>query len=449
MRKLLSKVLGALPGGLRAHIPPGAAGYGRALRGGWYPNWSSRGANELDSVVEYRDLYTNLSYIRSAVNHIAEQSIQTGPIVTAEGPRGAELGRVFVDTFRPLATAPRETLVDWLADLVVYYLVDGELFLHRLPGDDLRFESLDPSYISARVEGDRITGWRMQAGRGGQWGWDDPNYLHIMDIRYPGQTRGVSLLRAAQLPAEELREANYALDAALQEYGLLRGYWVLSDDEMQELEKPLLGESEADKTAREARNEARLQAKINVPRGSSPAVHEGTRYEVVSRGGDAFVRIFPDYVRVKVGQIARAMGVPEYVVSGSVSETNYSALRISRAEAEYRYRATQRTLESVLRWVWGHYAVWQGMPGVGLVEVRWPPQPPLDLQKDVYALAAAVRDKILSRRTAVEILGRDWGTELMRMEEEQMEFAARGITVPAQPYPAAPEDQPGGAGGGM
>ena len=414
---------------------------------GWASSWVQRRSGKsgyTDNISGYRRLYADMGYVRGAVNHIAEQSVQTGPTLDASEGQ-TERARQMTATFRPLAYAPHETLTDWLIDLAVYHLVDGEVFIRRLPGVDCHFEVLDAELVHEVIDGDQVVGYRLARGRPLQWRVGDPNYLHLWDVRYPGQTRGLSLLAAALEPGDLLWQSAQALSAAVDEYGRLRGYWMVAEEDWAELEGRVPGESPEERSAREKRNDNRMQSRFEVPDGESPKVHEGTTYNVIERGGDAYLREYSAYVRVQVGRISRALGVPEYVVSGSVAETNYSALRISRAEAEYRYRATQRTLEAVLRWVWPHYCRSQGLPESELTRILWPPQPPLDLQREAYALSAVVRDKMLSRRSAAEMLGRDWDTELERMTEEQEEFVRRDITMPSPAYPSAPEDRDGGS----
>ena len=412
---------------------------------GWGMQYTASAPQQPDDVSRYRELYLDVSYVRSGVNHIAEQSVQGGPWLTAMtlGEPGREIPTTeFLKSFRPLATAPRETVVDWLINLATYNVIDGELFLRRVPTmAGLCFEALDPACIHDVVSGEAITGHRMTGRMPMEWAVDDRNYLHVFDVLYPGQTRGISLLRSALAPALDLLAANRAIASAMQEYGQLRGYWELSPDDIRQFKAPVIGETEPEREAREAFNTALYHSKFTAPPGGSATVGQGTGYRPINRGGDTFVSTYRDYVGIAVSRISRSLSVPEYVVSGSVSETNYSALKISRTEAEFRYRATQRMLESVLQWMWGHYAAYMNYPMSKLTEIRWPPQPPLDLQKEVYAIAAGARDRVVSHQTGAEWLGLHWPTELERMAEEQAEFERRGIPMNTPAYPAAPEDQ--------
>ena len=387
---------------------------------------------------EYRNLYFRDSLVKAGVDNIAGQSVQMGPMVLTAGPGDGEA----FDRIRPVATAPQVRLRDWLTDLATWYLVDGEIFIvadptRSLGGDPLmRFRVLDPVKVRPIKRGDTLLGW--EDGAGARFGHAD--ILHLFDQKVPGQWRGVSVLQGAALPAQELAAARTAMDRAFQDYGRLPGYWRLPLSMNADLEAPPMSqtpETPEEKAAREKRNADRLATKLSLTAGQTPKVFGDTEYVAINRSGDAFANNYPDYWRSKTAEIARALSIPDYIVSGSVRDTNYSALRIAHMEAKSSYQGIQRMLECVIEWCYIRY-----MPGGSpIVEIRWPPQPVLDVQKEYYAIGSAITAGLMSPESAMRQIGLDYEQELERMESWVTEATRRGIPVSRPQFPPYPETE--------
>ena len=391
-------------------------------------------------IPEYRLLYFSNALVKSGVQNVARQSVQTGPrVVTVNRDDGERFMEI-----RPVRTAPYTTLADWLTTLAVTLMVDGELFLvpdgaQNVLGETRpAFRVLDASRIqgvstpSAPTE---IVGWRdVQTGEI----YNMNAVLHIFEWETPGQFRGVSALDAAIVPAQALDAARRALVSAFTEYGKLPGIWTLPEDFWESLEPaPAALETDEERKAREERNDALLDKTLRLGSGSTPMVHEGTTYTPINRSGDAFMRVFPEYQRLKTSELARAIGVPDHIVSGLVRDGNYSSLKLAHTEAKSRYTAMQRLLESVIRWCYD--VAYPG--GSRITAIHWPPQPPLDAQKELGALAMATGARLMSHETAMLIQGLDYNQELDRMENWTDEAERRDIGVPQPVYPAGPVDQ--------
>lgn len=386
-------------------------------------------------VGNYRTLYFTDSLVKAGVDNIAQQAVQMGPMVmtAAQGD-----GEAF-DMMRPVATAPHTRLRDWLADLATWYVIDGEIFIvaemqSTILGEPIvRFRVLDPAQVQPIKNGDALLGWQDQYGN--RYAYQE--VLHLFDQKVPGQWRGVSALLGAVGPSDELKTARDAMDRAFTEYGKLPGYWTLPTGFEPDLEEAEDGETEEQRAAREKANQEQMNARLSLASGAVPRLPEGAAYTPINRSGDAFMRGYPDYWKSKTAEIARALGIPDYIVSGSVRDTNYSALRIAHMEAKSRYQGIQRMLECVIEWCYIRY-----MPGGSpIVEIRWPPQPVLDVQKEYYAIGSAITAGLMSPESAMRQIGLDYEQELERMESWVTEATRRGIPVSRPQFPPYPETE--------
>ena len=384
-------------------------------------------------VGEYRALYFSDSLVKAGVDNIATQSVQMGPMVLTAAAGDGEA----YDLMRPVATAPHTRVRDWLVDLATWYVIDGEIFIvaELTPGflgePMVRFRTLDPAQVQPIMNNRALVGWQDQFGN--RYAYSE--VLHLFNQRVPGQWRGVSDLFGAVAPADELKTARTAMDKAFTEYGKLPGYWVLPRDFEPDLEEAEDEETPEQRAAREKENAERVNARLSLASGAVPRLPEGASYVPINRSGDAFMNGYPDYWRSKTSEIARALGIPDYIVSGSVRDTNYSALRIAHMEAKTKYQSIQRMLECVIEWTYIRYLP-SGSP---IVEIRWPPQPVLDIQKEYYAIGLAITAGLMSPESAMRQIGLDYEQELERMQNWIDEATRRGIPVSRPMYPPYPE----------
>lgn len=392
--------------------------------------------DDFHNIRRYRELYFGNSLVRAGVDNIANHAVLTGPRVHTAPPNN---GRDFMRATL-MHNMPHIGLVDWLVDVATWYIVDGEIFLVPVVvgtvegGKTTAFKALDPCKVQADTQGKKITGWRYTGTEETVYALDA--VLHLFDVKSPGQMRGISSLRSAVKPAGELDDAQTAMDAAFTEYGKLPGYWEVPEYAWQELEGVVDGESEEDEKAREARNVAKMNTLLSLTAGAVPKVRPGTVYHPINRSADAFMRNYPEYWRSKTMEIARALDIPDYVVSGSVRDTNYSALRIAFQDARIRYHGIQRFLETVLRWCFMH---WIGSSQAVIEEIAWPPQHPLDVLKEFHAYASGTQARLVSPQSAMKALGYSYDEELANWEQWQKDIEQRGIPLPRPVYPPTPE----------
>ena len=388
------------------------------------------------NIPRYRRLYFTNSLVRAGVDNIASHAVLTGPRVRTSPP---DVGKDFMlASF--MAYKPHVGFVDWLVDIATWYIVDGEIFLKPVSvgtvgGDKaITFKAMDPCKVQADIRGMELTGWRYTGTIEATYTLEE--VLHLFDVKNPDQMRGISALRSAVKPAGELYDAQTAMDAAFTEYGKLPGYWEVPEYAWQQLEGPVDGESEEDEKAREARNVAKMNTLLSLTAGTVPKVRPGTVYHPINRSADAFMRNYPEYWRSKTMEIARALDIPDYVVSGSVRDTNYSALRIAFQDAQIRYQGIQRFLETVLRWCFNQWVV-NGRAVID--EIAWPPQHPLDVLKEFHAYASGTQARLVSPQSAMKALGYSYDEELAKWEQWQKDIEQRGIPLPRPVYPPTPE----------
>ena len=400
---------------------------------------AGRNAVEADAdnsglIQQWRGLYYGNSLVRGAIRNMSRQAVQTGPrIVTVRGEDGDQFMAM-----RPVGTAPHTRMVDWLKAIGLWYIVDGEIFIVQdtAPaldgGQRVVFKVLDAARVRPARDGDYLIGWTDGIKK--DYGLRE--VLHLFDWESPAQWRGVSALESAIEPAQALDYARQAMSAAFHDYGNLPGYWTLPETFWATLEPAAPGEDEAATKTREDRNARKLNTALTLTAGQTPRVHEGTTYTAINRSGDAFMRAFPDYWRSKTSEIARALGVPDYIVSGSVRDTNYSALKIAYTDAINRYLDIQQVLNQVIEWC---YLRWRP-GGSEITDIRWPPQPPLDVQKEYYAIGSAMGSRLVSPQTAMGQIGLHYETEIANWGQWQQDMTDKGVGVPTPIYPVAPAE---------
>lgn len=167
------------------------------------------------------------------------------------------------------------------------------------------------------------------------------------------------------------------------------------------------------------------------------------RFSEPAQIGDAV-----DFLKLQLRSVAAGLGVPEYLLTGDLSQANYSSLRA--ALVEFRTRLEQLQHSTIVfqfcRPIWHAWMLSEVLAGriVGdldeLLEVEWitPAQPWVDPQKDAEAAKLSLAAGLTSRRRVVASLG--WDIEALdaeiaadRAREKRLglQFGDEGPTPPA------------------
>jgi len=124
-----------------------------------------------------------------------------------------------------------------------------------------------------------------------------------------------------------------------------------------------------------------------------------------------------DFAKITEREIAVGLGLPDYLLSGSLSDVNYSSIRAGMVEFRRRVEALQHSLIAFqfLRPVWRRWATLEVLSGRvsatvdQALPVSWitPRQNWVDPSKDVTAEIDAINAGLMSRREAVAARGID------------------------------------------
>lgn len=155
-----------------------------------------------------------------------------------------------------------------------------------------------------------------------------------------------------------------------------------------------------------------------------------------------------NFMQLQLRSIAAGLGVPEYLLTGDLSQANYSSLRAALVEFRARIEALQYhvIIHQFCRPIWERWVLVEYLAGrIGgdldeLLGAEWitPAQPWVDPEKDAKAAAEMVKNNFASRRQVVAGLG--WDIEQLDEEiaADRKRETDKGITPPAPP-PAASE----------
>lgn len=150
-----------------------------------------------------------------------------------------------------------------------------------------------------------------------------------------------------------------------------------------------------------------------------------------------------DFLRLQLRSVAAGLGVPEYLLTGDLSEANYSSLRAALVEFRTRLEQLQHqvVVYQLCRPVWRAFVLAEVLSGrlVGdldeLLAVEWitPAQPWVDPQKDAVAAAEQLASGLTSRRRVVASMG--WDIEALDAEIAADRDRARelGLAFPFKP----------------
>jgi len=142
-------------------------------------------------------------------------------------------------------------------------------------------------------------------------------------------------------------------------------------------------------------------------------------------------------------EIAVGLGLPDYLLSGDLSDVNYSSIRAGMVEFRRRVEALQHSMLAFqfLRPVWRRWATLETLServDATLAEalpVSWitPKQHWVDPSKDVTAEIDAINAGLMSRREAVAARGVDYEALIAEIAADNAYAESLGVTFTAPP----------------
>ncbi|MGR3464080.1 phage portal protein [Limimaricola sp.] len=294
-------------------------------------------------------------------------------------------------------------------DLVIY----GEALALIHQGDGMQLQVLPPDhldrakttllstggYIAHGVEfdaaGRRVAYWILPDRPSSTFTTAAPSIrvsaedvLHVMHPLGPGQVRGLSWLAPVILTAGELDQLTDALLVSAKVAAMHAGFIKDHGD---------TGTVEWDgDTTFEPGALTRLPSHTDITFSSPDQLREA-----------------PALVRLNLQAIAAGLGLPEHLLSGDLTNANYSSLRAGllpfRARMEQVQYAT--LVPQLLRPVWERWITLEvlagslDLPASTAADWRFPRHPQVDPVKDMEAMREALDMGLMSRRQAIDELG--------------------------------------------
>jgi lambda family phage portal protein len=122
-----------------------------------------------------------------------------------------------------------------------------------------------------------------------------------------------------------------------------------------------------------------------------------------------------EFSKLQLRAMAAGLGLPEFLLSGDMSQANYSSLRSALVSFRQRVEQVQwhTIIPQLLNPVWNRFALHQALQGNietdEIVTPDWlpPSMPWVDPAKDAEAVASQIASGLMSRRQAVAALGYD------------------------------------------
>ena len=158
-----------------------------------------------------------------------------------------------------------------------------------------------------------------------------------------------------------------------------------------------------------------------------------------------------DFADITEREIAVGLGLPDYLLSGDLSDVSYSSIRAGMVEFRRRTEALQHSLLAFqfLRPVWRRWATLEVLSGrvdatvEQALPVSWitPKVHWVDPAKDVRAEIDAVAAGLMSRREAVAARGIDYEQLMAEIAADDALAKSLGLTFSTTP-PAANDNQP-------
>lgn len=257
--------------------------------------------------------------------------------------------------------------------------------------------------------------------------------MHVFRREVPGQVRGISWFAPVVVRLADLDGWRDAQMVRQRMAAMLAGFIVSTDGSA----SPMDGE----------------QSGSNVVGGFEPGTlqylepGQDIRFSDPAKIGQEVI----DFADITEREIAVGLGLPDYLLSGDLSDVNYSSIRAGMVEFRRRVEALQHSLLAFqfLRPVWRRWATLEVLSGrvqaqvAAALPVSWitPKVHWVDPAKDVRAEVEAVAAGLMSRREAVAARGIDIEALDAEIAADKARADGLGLTFTTMP-PAANDNTP-------
>jgi len=374
----------------------------------------------------------NNAWIASGVSAWTTALIGAGIMPTPQHP-DRELRPTLQSTFnRWAADCDMDGLTDFYglqSAVARSMIVSGEAFLQLVQTDDgLRLRHIAPEQVDIAQTGELSNGGRIVAGvefdsfgrRIAYWirpvdptaifaGYAPPvrvpanDVLHLFRPLGPGQVRGVSFLAPVLIRAGELDQLDDALLVGAKIAAMYAGF--LTDQNGAGTGFPFEG------------MEINSVMESGLEPGTLKVLPAGFD---IKFSGPQNAQQSVEFAKLQLRGIAAGLGIPEYLLTGDLSNANYSSLRAGMLEFRRRVEAIQfhTIIPQVLRPVWQRFVTTAVLSGeldasdfesniADWFACEWipPAQEWIDPKKDAEATATMIAAGLTSRRRAVAAQG--------------------------------------------
>jgi len=243
--------------------------------------------------------------------------------------------------------------------------------------------------------------------------------LHIFDRLRPGQSRGVTWFAPAIIKLRDLDEYDEA-ELVRKKIEACFVAFVLNGDDGDTL-------GEATKESNERRIESFEPGMVEyLPAGKD-----------VRFGQPSSSAGYSEYMRVQLHAIASAVGLTYELLTGDLSQVNYSSIRAGLIEFRRRIKSLQAQvlIPGLCRPVWKRFietAQAAGkLPTNGEIRAEWTPPrfEAVDPMKDIQAEILSVRAGMMTLKEAIARQGYDPSQTLSEISETFKELDQLGITL--------------------
>jgi lambda family phage portal protein len=380
-------------------------------------------------------LYGNGSYGAAFVEALVTNIIGDGPAIRSGHPDETTrqaLEAAFTKAYAKLDIEGGD-LTEFLCRVVRSWVISGEAFIRMVPdatGTALRLQLLSPEQVDPAKNQDFPDGARIVAGvemdafgrRVAYWvlpdrpdlpfaNMRDPvrieaaDVLHIMEPVFAGQIRGISKLAPIATRIVEVDKLEDALLARFNTSALFAGF--VSDPE------GTSGFTTEGTPTTTGRSELSLEPGVMrvLPPGCTvdfPSVPDASGA--------------PEFLRHMVRSIAAGGSIPYELISGDLSQVNYSSARLGLHQFQRRVKALQRSLITarLLEPVWRRFVTLEILSGrIAASDLEsnaddyfamtavFPGWPSLDPLKEAKGAVLELGAKLRSRAETISERGRD------------------------------------------
>jgi lambda family phage portal protein len=249
--------------------------------------------------------------------------------------------------------------------------------------------------------------------------------LHLFDRLRPGQVRGVPWFAPVILKLRDLDEYDDAELVRKKIEACFAAFVTGADDE------ETLGSAATDAEGRRVESFEPGMIEYLAP-------GKDVKFATPSAGGG-----YAEYMRVQLHAIAAGIGLTYELLTGDLSQVNYSSIRAGLLEFRRRMEALQWQLlvPGLCRPVWQRFVATAQAIGAlptGMMEAEWtaPRFEAVDPLKDIQADILAVRGGLMTLKEAIARQGYDPAHVLAEIGATNAELDALGIVLDTDPRKA-------------